>query len=60
MVVINKMDIAEAVECDVPLLERNAHEVRPGAEIFKLSAKTGAGMDAWLDYLQARFAEKQG
>ena len=60
VVVINKMDIAEAVECDVPLLERNVHEVRPGAEIFKLSAKTGAGMDAWLDYLQARFAEKQG
>ncbi len=60
VVVINKMDIAEAVECDVPLLERNIHEVRPGAEIFKVSAKTGAGMDAWLDYLKAQFAEKRG
>jgi hydrogenase nickel incorporation protein HypB len=60
VVIINKMDIAEAVECDVPLLERNIQEVRPGAEIFKLSAKTGVGMDAWLDYLRARFAEKQG
>ncbi|GAH15225.1 unnamed protein product, partial [marine sediment metagenome] len=33
VVVINKMDIAEAVECDVELLERNIHEVRPGAPI---------------------------
>ncbi len=59
VVVINKMDIAEAVECDVPLLERNIREVRPGAEIFRLSAKTGEGMDAWLAYLKARFAEKR-
>ena len=44
----------------VPLLERNIQEVRPNAEIFKVSAKTGTGMNAWLDYLQSRFAEKQG
>jgi len=60
VVIINKMDIAEAVECDVSLLERNIHEVRPGAEIFKMSAKTGIGIEAWLDYLQQRFAKKQG
>ena len=59
VVVINKMDIAEAVECDVPLLERNIHEVRPGAEIFRVSAKTGEGMGAWLDYLRAWFVDKQ-
>lgn len=59
VVVINKIDIAEAVECDVPLLERNIHEVRPGAEVFKVSAKTAEGMDAWLAYLRARVAEKQ-
>ena len=60
VVVINKMDLAEAVECDVALLERNIQEVRPGVAIFKLSAKTGSGMDAWLAYLRARFAEKAG
>jgi len=60
VVIINKMDIAEAVECDVPLLERNIKEVRPSAIIFKLSAKTGEGVDAWLDYLRQQFAEKRG
>lgn len=59
VVIINKMDLAEAVECDLPLLERNIREVRPGAEIFRLSAKTGAGMEMWLDYLHERFAQKQ-
>lgn len=60
VVVINKMDLADAVECDVALLERNVNEVRPGVTIFKVSAKTGSGMEPWLAYLRARFAEKTG
>jgi hydrogenase nickel incorporation protein HypB len=58
VVVINKMDIAEAVECDVELLECNIHEVRPGAPIFKTSAKKGTGLDEWLAFLRERFEEK--
>jgi hydrogenase nickel incorporation protein HypB len=60
VVIINKMDIAEAVECDVALLERNIHEIRPGAPIFKISAKRGTGLDEWLKFLRARFAQKNG
>ena len=59
VVVINKMDIAEAVECNVELLERNIREVRPDAVIFRVSAKTGQGIDEWVSYLRERFAEKQ-
>ena len=58
VVVINKMDIAEAVECDVALLERNIHEVRPGAQIFKTSAKKGSGLDEWLAFLRKQFVAK--
>ena len=58
VVVINKMDLAEAVDCDVPLLERNIQEVRPGIKVFKVSAKTGAGMDEWLQYLIDGLATK--
>lgn len=60
VVIINKMDLAEAVECDVALLERNIQEVRPGAAVFKLSAKTGEGVDAWLEYLRRRYTDKIG
>ena len=59
VVVINKMDIAEAVECDVALLERNIHEVRPGVPIFKTSAKKGGGMDAWIAFLIEQFEVKK-
>jgi hydrogenase nickel incorporation protein HypB len=58
VVVINKMDIAAAVECDVELLERNIHEVRPGVTIFKTSAKKGGGLNKWLSFLLACFEEK--
>jgi hydrogenase nickel incorporation protein HypB len=57
--VINKIDLAEAVECDLDLLERNIRQVRPPARIFRLSAKRGQGMDAWLDYLRACRAAKR-
>ncbi|MCO5191204.1 MAG: hydrogenase nickel incorporation protein HypB [Anaerolineae bacterium] len=60
VVVINKLDLAAAVECDVALLEHNVHQVRPGIPIFKLSAKTGAGCDPWLAFLRAQFTAKAG
>ena len=58
VVVINKMDIAEAVECDLELLERNIHEVRPGVPIFKTSAKKGTGLEDWVGFLMEQFEEK--
>jgi len=49
--VITKMDIAEAVEFDREAAHRNIRAIRPNTRIFETSAKTGAGMDEWLDYL---------
>ena len=31
---------------------KNINEIRPGIRIFETSAKTGAGMEEWLGYLQ--------
>jgi hydrogenase nickel incorporation protein HypB len=59
VVIINKMDLAEAVECDVELLERNIQEVRPGALILKTSARTGQGMEEWLQFLRNRLEQKR-
>jgi hydrogenase nickel incorporation protein HypB len=49
--VITKMDIAEPCGFDRELALRNIVEIRPGIRIFETSAKTGAGMEEWLDYL---------
>ncbi len=52
--VITKMDIAEACGFDRTLALRNINEIRPGIRIFETSAKTGAGMEDWLEYLAAK------
>ena len=51
--VITKIDLAGpcAFERDTAL--RNIQQIRPGIQIFETSAKTGAGMAEWLDYLAA-------
>ena len=49
--VITKMDLAEPCGFDRELALKNIREIRPGIQIFETSAKTGAGMKEWLDYL---------
>jgi len=55
--VVTKMDLAAAVEFDRTALERNIRAVRPGMEIFPVSAKTGEGMAEYLGFLRSRQAE---
>jgi hydrogenase nickel incorporation protein HypB len=52
--VITKSDLAAAVEFDEQLARQNIQAVRPGMEIFKLSAKTGEGMNDYLEFLERR------
>jgi len=49
--VITKMDLAVPCGFDRELALNNISEIRPGIRIFETSAKTGAGMEAWFDYL---------
>jgi hydrogenase nickel incorporation protein HypB len=52
--VITKSDLAVAVDFDEAATKRNIQAVRPGMEVFKLSAKTGEGMAELLDFLEHR------
>lgn len=52
--VITKMDLAAAVEFDLPAVRRHIDRVRPEMPVLELSAKTGAGMPAFLDLLRDR------
>lgn len=51
VVIINKMDIAEAVEFNQELALNNIKKIAPQAEIFLVSSQTGNGMDNWYNYL---------
>jgi len=49
--VVTKMDLAEACEFDLESAERNIRAVRPGMRILRMSSKSGAGMEEWLECL---------
>jgi hydrogenase nickel incorporation protein HypB len=49
--VITKMDLAKAVEFDRDAAHMNIQSVRPGMRVLEVSAKTGEGMDRWLEFL---------
>lgn len=57
--VITKDDLATAVEFDWEAARRSIESVRPGIEVFRLSAKSGIGMQLYLDFLAKRWAEQR-
>jgi hydrogenase nickel incorporation protein HypB len=54
--IITKMDLAEAADFDLAAARRNIESVRPGMQIFEVSAKTGSGMQEVLQLLRDRLA----
>ena len=50
--IVTKIDLAEPCGFDRETALRNINEIRPGIRIFETSAKTGAGMDEWFEYLR--------
>lgn len=49
LAILNKIDLAPAMEIDVDEVIEGAHELYPQLEIIKTSAKTGAGMDIFAE-----------
>lgn len=54
--VVTKMDLAAAVGFDAAAAHRAIQAVRPGMPVIDLSAKTGAGMEAWFRLLDCQRA----
>ena len=52
LVLISKVDTLPYFDFDKQKLEQNVHLRNPDAKIIYLSAKTGEGMDEWLDWLR--------
>ena len=50
-IVLTKMDLADALGWDLAACRKYIQQVQPGANVIELSAKSGNGMEAWLNYL---------
>jgi hydrogenase nickel incorporation protein HypB len=57
--VITKIDLAAAVEFNSEAAYRALRELRPDVPIFETSAKTGVGMQEWVEALIARRVSQQ-
>jgi hydrogenase nickel incorporation protein HypB len=56
--VINKIDLLPYVSFKMDYFERGVEVLNPGVVTFPLSAKTGEGMDAWIDWLMNQVKSK--
>jgi hydrogenase nickel incorporation protein HypB len=52
LLLLNKIDLLPHVSFDVKRAIEYARRVRPGIEVLQVSATTGAGMPAWLDWVR--------
>lgn len=57
--VITKNELANAVEFDWDAARKSIQSVPPGMQIFRLSAKTGEGMEEYLEFLSQQLAERK-
>lgn len=59
VVIINKMDLAEAVEFDLDLALNNIKAIAPQSEIFMVSARRGTGMQQWYNYIEDQLSSSE-
>ena len=53
VMLLNKCDLLPYLEFDADLAEANARRVNPDLTIFRVSATSGDGLSAWLDWIQS-------
>lgn len=58
--VVTKIDVAPYFDFDLEKCKRNALMRNKNIEIMALSAKTGQGLDKWLDFLRSKVKKAKG
>ncbi|MGY6704441.1 hydrogenase nickel incorporation protein HypB [Roseinatronobacter sp.] len=56
--ILNKIDLAPHCDADLDAYEGNLKRINPEITVLRVSARTGEGMGAWLDWLRAGLAAK--
>src|SRR5699024_10852987 len=51
VVLVNKVDLIPHLDFDIQTFYANLRAVNPGVTVIETSARTGAGIDAWCDWL---------
>ena len=54
VMLLTKIDLLPHLEFDDALACENARQIHPGMEIIRTSARTGAGLDRWVAWIETR------
>jgi hydrogenase nickel incorporation protein HypB len=54
---LTKIDLAATVEFDAAAARAAVEAVRPGMPLLEVSARSGVGMDRWIEVLEVRCRE---
>lgn len=57
LLLINKTDLLPYLDFDMKKLEKSVREIKVDMEIFHLSAKSGEGLEQWIDWLKKGIKE---
>lgn len=52
LIIVNKIDIAEAVNADADKMVRDARIINPRIDVLKMSLKTGDGFEKWMNFVK--------
>jgi len=57
--IVSKMDVMAYFDFDMNLMEERVRRLNPDIKIFPISAKTGAGMDNWINWIREEMKRGQ-
>ena len=57
---MNKIDLLPYLEYDKELAVKYILQIHPDIPVFEISAKTGDGLDLWIDWLKGQIRKKLG
>jgi len=60
VMLLNKCDLLPYLEFDADLAEANARRVNPNLTVFRVSATSGDGLSAWLDWIRSGLEAQRG
>ena len=52
VLLISKIDLLPFCDCDVNLMEERARAINPSLKIFRVSCRTGEGLETWIAWLK--------
>lgn len=52
LIIVNKIDIADAVNADADKMVKDARLINPRIDVLKMSLKTGEGFEKWIGFVK--------